>query len=171
MTGVVALFFEVAAIAGAGVVVGLMVFGFSNLWLAIAAGSITVLVMAPFAFFALRDYTVLLASLTAYGVSAITCLAISLGSNESFNFSVLAQRVTSFHTDEHEASAAKEPKQQLVPNVYSPSSDKHFGVQMKTLLTTYILIWPVISAGILVLLLVSLFRDVKTARKTGDSLV
>src|SRR5690625_2916364 len=59
MTGVVALFFEVAAIAGAGVVIGLMVFGFSNLWLAIAAGSITVLVMAPFAFFALRDYTVL----------------------------------------------------------------------------------------------------------------
>jgi len=42
---------------------------------------------------------------------------------------------------------------------------------MKTLLTTYILIWPVISAGILVLLLVSLFRDVKRARKTGDSLV
>jgi len=117
MTGVVALFFEVAAIAGAGVVIGLMVFGFSNLWLAIAAGSITVLVMAPFAFFALRDYTVLLASLTAYGVSAITCVAISLRSNESFDFSVLAQRVTSFHTDEHEASAAKEPKQQLVPNV------------------------------------------------------
>jgi len=29
---------------------------------------------------------------------------------------------------------------------------------MKALLTTYILVWPLISAGILVLLLVSLYR-------------
>lgn len=38
-------------------------------------------------------------------------------------------------------------------------------------LTTYILVWPVISAGILAMLLVSLVRDWKAARRKGTSLV
>lgn len=42
---------------------------------------------------------------------------------------------------------------------------------MKFLLTFYILVWPVISAGILVLLLVSLFKDIKNAKKTGKGMV
>lgn len=42
---------------------------------------------------------------------------------------------------------------------------------MKFWLTFYILVWPVISAGILALLLVSLFRDVRAARRDGQSMV
>ncbi len=38
-------------------------------------------------------------------------------------------------------------------------------------LPLYILIWPVISAGILVLLVVSLIRDIRRARKTGEEMV
>jgi sodium/pantothenate symporter len=47
---------------------------------------------------------VLLSSLTAYGVSASVCVAISLRSNERFDFDLLAERVTSFHQDEESAA-------------------------------------------------------------------
>ncbi|HLR12831.1 MAG TPA: putative transporter small subunit [Burkholderiaceae bacterium] len=42
---------------------------------------------------------------------------------------------------------------------------------MKFLLTFYILIWPVISAGVLALLVVSLVRDIRRARRKGESMV
>lgn len=42
---------------------------------------------------------------------------------------------------------------------------------MKFLLTLYILIWPVISAGVLLLLLVSLARDIRAARRDGKGMV
>lgn len=42
---------------------------------------------------------------------------------------------------------------------------------MGFLLTAYILVWPVISAAVLVVLLVALFKDVRKARKNGDSIV
>lgn len=35
----------------------------------------------------------------------------------------------------------------------------------------YILIWPVISAGILVLLIISLIRDIRRARKHGEEMI
>lgn len=38
-------------------------------------------------------------------------------------------------------------------------------------LSAYILIWPVISAGILVMLIVALIRDLRAARRSGDEMV
>lgn len=38
-------------------------------------------------------------------------------------------------------------------------------------LSVYILIWPVLSAGILVMLIVALIRDLREARRTGDEMV
>lgn len=38
-------------------------------------------------------------------------------------------------------------------------------------LSLYILIWPVISAGILLLLVISLIRDIRQARKTGEEMI
>lgn len=35
----------------------------------------------------------------------------------------------------------------------------------------YILVWPVISAGILALLIISLIRDIRRARKTGEEMI
>lgn len=42
---------------------------------------------------------------------------------------------------------------------------------MKHLLTFYILIWPVISAGVLGLLVVALIRDIRNARREGQSMI
>lgn len=42
---------------------------------------------------------------------------------------------------------------------------------MKLLLTFYILIWPVISAGVLALLVVALIRDIRAARRGGQEMV
>ena len=38
-------------------------------------------------------------------------------------------------------------------------------------LTAYILVWPVLSAGILVLLIVGLLRDIIRARKEGSEML
>jgi len=42
---------------------------------------------------------------------------------------------------------------------------------MKFLLTFYILIWPVISAGVLALLVVALIRDIRAARRGGQEMI
>jgi Na+/proline symporter len=100
MTGVIAVFFEICAAVGGGVVLGLMTFGFFGRTAAIAVGTLGVIVMLPAFIGNLRDYIVLLASLTAYGASAIVCVALSLRNRERFDFSLLADRVTSFHHEQ-----------------------------------------------------------------------
>lgn len=42
---------------------------------------------------------------------------------------------------------------------------------MKNLLTFYILIWPVISIGVLGVLVVALFRDLRAARRDGQNMI
>jgi len=91
--GVTALFFEVLASVGAAVVIGLMVFGFLGRKMAVAAAAVTLVLMLIFATGFLRQYMVLLASLTAYGASTIVCVIISLMSNERFDFDLIKQRV------------------------------------------------------------------------------
>lgn len=100
MTGVIALFFEVAASIGAAVVIGLMVFAFFNRAAAFTMGTLAFLAMLIFATGFLRDYAVLLASLTAYGVSAAVCVLMSFRNQERFDFALIAERVTSFHIEE-----------------------------------------------------------------------
>lgn len=39
------------------------------------------------------------------------------------------------------------------------------------LLSSYVLVWPVVSAGVLAVLLVALVKDMQTARKNGDSMI
>lgn len=91
--GVTALFFEVLASVGAAVVIGLMIFGFLGRKMAVAAAALTLILMLIFATGFLRQYMVLLASLTAYGASTIVCVIISLMSNEHFDFDLIKQRV------------------------------------------------------------------------------
>lgn len=38
-------------------------------------------------------------------------------------------------------------------------------------LVAYILVWPVISSGILILLLVSLFLDIRSAKREGREML
>lgn len=100
MTGVVALFFEFVSSIGAAVVVGLMTFAFFNRIVAVAMAAVVFVVMVPFASGFLRDYAVLLASLTSYGVSATVCVLMSFRNQDRFDFSLIAKRVTSFHAEE-----------------------------------------------------------------------
>lgn len=127
MTGVVAVFFEIAAVIGAGVVIGLMTFGFFNRQLAIFMAVATMLVLAPFAIGELRNYTVLLASLTAYGISSVVCVLMSWRSQENFDFDLLAVRVTSFHQEESDmlnhAKTSKQSKEGKKINNYKNANN------------------------------------------------
>lgn len=98
--GAVALFYEITSSIGGGVVAGLMTFAFFRRKIAIAIGVIATGIMLPNFIGFLRDYVVLMGSLTAYGVSAVVCVAMSMRNQERFDFSVLAERVQSFHYDE-----------------------------------------------------------------------
>lgn len=102
MQGAVAVFFELCASVGAGVVIGLMTFAFFNRTCAFVMGGLATIAMMIFAVGFLREYAVLLASLTSYGVSAMVCTAMSFRSSERFDFDLLAVRVRSFHQEEDE---------------------------------------------------------------------
>src|SRR5690606_14004289 len=106
ITGAVAVFFELCAAVGGGVVLGLMVFAFFGRIAGITAGVLAAMALVPFGVGLLRDYTVLLGSLTSYGVSAIVCVAMSLRSQERFDFNLLAKRVVYFEYAEEPTPAA-----------------------------------------------------------------
>lgn len=111
MTGAVAVFFEFVSSIGAAVVVGLMAFAFFNRTVAISVATLVFLVMLPFATGFLRDYAVLLASLTAYGISATVCVLMSFRNQDRFDFSLIAKRVTSFHAEEDVMLSGEAPIQ------------------------------------------------------------
>ena len=109
ITGVTALFFEAMASVGAAVVIGLMVFGFLGRKAGMGAALITLILMLIFATGFLRDYMVLVASLTAYGVSAIVCTLVSLMGNERFDFDLIKQRVGNYDKKAKVAPTSKNP--------------------------------------------------------------
>lgn len=96
MVGVTAGLFELLAAVGGGVVLGLMAFGFCGRRVGLVFGTLCAIVLAYFSVGFLRDYTVLLASLMAYGVSTIVCIAISLTSSSKFDFSQIDQKVINY---------------------------------------------------------------------------
>lgn len=120
MVGLVGLGFELLAFVGAGVVIGLMTFGFFGKWAGLMAGTLATLAISYFASGLLRDYTVLLSSLVAYGASTLVCVAVSLCSNERFNFALIDQRVG--HYDDRAKPNEKLNKTQvLIPTQASHS--------------------------------------------------
>ncbi|MDQ2151601.1 sodium:solute symporter family protein [Alcaligenaceae bacterium C4P045] len=96
IVGLTAGFFEVCAGIGAGVVLGLMTFGFFGRIPAFIVGTAVGILSTYYFAGHLRDYGVLLASLTAYGVSTVICVAVSLLDNHRFDFTLLAERVQPF---------------------------------------------------------------------------
>jgi len=62
------------------------------------AAVITLVLMLIFATGFLRQYMVLVSSLTAYGVSTIVCVIISLMGNERFDFDLIKERVGDYDT-------------------------------------------------------------------------
>lgn len=97
LTGLTAYFFEMLATVGGGVVIGLMSFGFLGRKVGVIAGLLTAVGLLPFTLGFLRDYHVLLSSLTAYGASAIICTGLTLlNKTKPFDFDVIDQRVVEF---------------------------------------------------------------------------
>nr|WP_290696383.1 sodium:solute symporter family protein [Halomonas sp. UBA3074] len=96
MVGVIAGLFEILAAVGGGVVLGLMPFGFCGRRVGLIVGALSALVLAYFFVGFLQDYTVLMASLMAYGVSTIVCIGVSLMSSSKFDFSQIDQRVINY---------------------------------------------------------------------------
>ena len=103
LAGPVGGFFEIIAGAGGGVVLGLMTFGFLGRMAGLVVGVIAGLICTYYFMGFLREYTVLLGSLVAYGASTIICVAISLSTKEEFDFSLIGKRVTSFQEGGEEA--------------------------------------------------------------------
>ncbi|MDO5759055.1 MAG: sodium:solute symporter family protein [Rhodobacterales bacterium] len=97
--GIGGSFFEIVAAVGAGVVLALMAFGFFGRIVGFLVGIVGFAVCAYYFHGFLRDYTVLLGSLTAYGASTIICVALSLMGKEEFDFDLINKRVTSFDDD------------------------------------------------------------------------
>jgi Na+/proline symporter len=103
ISGATALFFEVLASIGGAVVLGLMAFGFLGRTVGLIVGAIAGAAMLVYATGFLRDYMVLTASLTAYGVSALVCTAITLFNHERFDFDLIKQRVGNYDKTTHSA--------------------------------------------------------------------
>ncbi|WP_152189008.1 sodium:solute symporter family protein [Georgenia satyanarayanai] len=100
MTGPVGLLVDVLAVIGVGVVLGLMCFGFFGTRVALVVGVLATVVVAPFGIGFLHDYTVLSASLVAYSVSTLVCVALTLRNRESFDFSLIARRTGDFDEED-----------------------------------------------------------------------
>ncbi|WP_454696498.1 sodium:solute symporter family protein [Achromobacter aegrifaciens] len=115
ITGGLAVFFEICSAIGGGVVLGLMTFGFFGRNAALVVGAAGILIMLPAFVGTLREYIVLMGSLTAYGVSATVCAGLSLLSKQRFDFSLLAERVTSFQEAHETMSAAPAQRPEVQP--------------------------------------------------------
>lgn len=91
--------FEVFSIVGAGVILGLMAYAFTDVRAGIAVGAIAALAVAPFFWNFVRDYAELYAVTTAYGVSAVLCTAITLLSQRRYDFDRLTDKVYEFQAE------------------------------------------------------------------------
>ncbi|MEU5835932.1 sodium:solute symporter family protein [Streptomyces diacarni] len=104
--GVFGVVVDVLSVAGVGVVLGLMAFGFFGLKPAKVIGVVAVVASAPFAIGSLHEYATLCGSLVAYSVSTLVCWAMSARRDERFDFAVIAERTGDFD-DAAGASAAE----------------------------------------------------------------
>jgi hypothetical protein len=62
-------------------------------------------VMSYYSVGELREYTVLMSSLTAYGVSTLVCIALSLTSQHRFDFALIKKRVRDYDCDQANTNA------------------------------------------------------------------
>ncbi|GGF81607.1 sodium:proline symporter [Paracoccus acridae] len=102
LSGPVATVSDFFAVIGVGVIAGLMSFGFFGLRAGIATAFVAALAVLPLGMGFLHQYPVLTASLLAYAVSTVLCVAISLAGRERFDFARIAAETGRF--DESQAA-------------------------------------------------------------------
>lgn len=102
--------FEVIAIVGAGVVVGLLAYPYFGRTVALVGGGITSVACLPLLGF-LSGYTLLTGALVTYGVSAIVTTGLTMFSTKECDFDEVRRKVPELFTGEQQASQAesKEP--------------------------------------------------------------
>lgn len=100
LVGPVAIISDILAVIGVGVVTGLMAFGFFGIKVARIVAAVSIVAVAPFGIGALHAYPILTASLLAYAVSALLCIAMSWRSSMEFDFSSIAKNAGSFDVAE-----------------------------------------------------------------------
>ena len=98
LEGATAFATDLLAVIGVGVIAGLMIFGFLGRTAGIAAGLIASIVVLPFGIGFLHQYPVLTASLLAYAVSMILCVALSWFGRERFDFDRISAKTGNFDT-------------------------------------------------------------------------
>ena len=96
LEGATAFVTDFLAVVGVGVIAGLMIFGFLGRTAGIAAGLIAALAVLPFGIGFLHQYPVLTASLLAYAVSMILCVALSWTGRERFDFDRISAETSNF---------------------------------------------------------------------------
>ena len=96
LSGGLGIMSDVLATVGIGVVLGLMAFGFFGKRAAFIVGTIATVAAAPVSIGFLHQYPVLSGSLVAYAVSTIVCVAITLASDERFDFALIKERTGDF---------------------------------------------------------------------------
>lgn len=97
MVGLIAYIFEIISAVGAAVVIGLMAFAFLGVRLGAVFGVLAGIAALYFNLGFMREYTVLLASLTAFGVSTLVCTGMSLLSKAPrFDFRTINDEVQSY---------------------------------------------------------------------------
>lgn len=102
-SGVTGVVIDVLGIIGAGIVLGLMAFGFFGPRVGIAIGAVFAVAISPFAIGVISEYPALSGSLIAYAASTLVCFAMSMLSKRApFDFALIAQRTGDF-TDEDDA--------------------------------------------------------------------
>ncbi|MEO8220922.1 MAG: sodium:solute symporter family protein [Specibacter sp.] len=104
MDGFTGIFFDILSVAGIGIVLGLMAFGFFGLKPALITSIVGAVVAAPFVIGFLHDYTVITGSLAAYAVSTIICYLMSFKNKENFDFELIKERIGDYdpqHDVEH----------------------------------------------------------------------
>ncbi len=106
LSGAVGIGVDMLSVVGVGVVLGLMTFGFLGLRPALVVGVVASVASAPFVIGFLHDYATLSGSLVAYAVSTTICWAMSVRSNESFDFAEIDRRVGDFDDSDDAAMAA-----------------------------------------------------------------
>src|SRR5699024_3283234 len=99
LVGPWALFVELLAILGVGVVLGIMCFGFFGLRPAVIVGAVATLAVLPFGVGSLRDYETLSGSLVAYSVSFLVCYLLSVRSSQDFDFAEIRRVTGDFDTE------------------------------------------------------------------------
>jgi len=88
--------FEAFSIIGAGVIVGLMTFAFTNARIGMIVGAIVAVLVAPYLWGFVREYVALYAVTISYGVSTVLCVGISLLSHRHFDFARVDKLVQDF---------------------------------------------------------------------------